>query len=626
LKALRFAASRKPCAATWGFARAAGLVAALLSAWLWKDAAAQKPEEHPQQKPEAMGVATGAPHAPVKDALSRPITAGGFVDGAPMVFADITKQAGLEKFHHRSGTPEKATILETPGSGVALLDYDNDGWLDIYLLNGSTFAALKGKEPAPRAMLLHNNHDGTFTDVTAKAGVANERWGFGVAVGDYDNDGWPDLYVSNFGKNRLYHNNHDGTFTDVAEKAGVALGGWSTGPTWGDYDRDGLLDLFVPGYVKFDVDHPPVAGQGGIPLSACQYRGVNFPMCGPRGLPGESDHLFHNNGDGTFTDVSKTAGVADPQGYYGLASVFVDVDDDGWLDLAVANDSVPRYLYRNVHDGTFEDISYLSGFALTNEGLEQASMGIAVGDYNRDGKVDFFITTFSDDYKTLYRNDGGNNFSDVTYPAGLAGPTIPFLGWGAGFIDFDNDGFLDIFVANGHVYPSVDQRDWGTTWAQRPQLFRNLNGIAFQEVPPATGSGLADVIAARGAAFGDIFNDGSIDAVLNVLDSTPVLLRNVVKNGNHWITFKLKGGARSPRDAVGAKVFLTAGGARQRGDVTSGGSYGSSSDPRVHFGLGMATKVEKVEIHWPSGKKEEIAVQDVDRIFTVREGQGILEK
>jgi enediyne biosynthesis protein E4 len=626
LKALRLAASRKPRAAKWGFAPAAGLVAALLSAWLWKDAAAQKPEEHPQQKPEAMGVATGAPHAAVKDALSRPITAGGFVDGAPMVFVDITKQAGLEKFHHRSGTPEKATILETPGSGVALLDYDNDGWLDIYLLNGSTFGALKGKEPAPRAMLLHNNHDGTFTDVTAKAGVANERWGFGLAVGDYDNDGWPDIYVSNFGKNRLYHNNHDGTFTDVAEKAGVALGGWSTGPTWGDYDHDGLLDLFVPGYVKFDVDHPPVAGQGGIPLSACQYRGVNFPMCGPRGLPGESDHLFHNNGDGTFTDVSKTAGVADPQGYYGLASVFVDVDDDGWLDLAVANDSVPRYLYRNLHDGTFEDVSYLSGFALTNEGLEQASMGIAVGDYNRDGRVDFFITTFSDDYKTLYRNDGGNNLSDVTYPAGLAGPTIPFLGWGAGFIDFDNDGFLDIFVANGHVYPSVDQRDWGTTWAQRPQLFRNLNGIKFQEVPPATGSGLADVIAARGVAFGDLFNDGGIGAVLNVMDSTPVLLRNVVKNGNHWITFKLKGGARSPRDAVGAKVFLSAGGARQRGDVTSGGSYGSSSDPRVHFGLGPATKVEKVEIHWPSGKKEEIAVPGVDRIFTVAEGQGILEK
>ena len=606
--------------------RSGCLADALLWAGLWQNAAAQNPEDRKQQQPEAMGVATGAPHAAVKDAMSRPITAGGFVDGAPIVFVDTTKQAGLDKFHHRSGTPGKATILETPGSGVALLDYDNDGWLDIYLLNGSTFAALKGKEPAPRAMLLHNNHDGTFTDVTAQAGVANERWGFGVAVGDYDNDGWPDIYVSNYGKNRLYHNNHDGTFTDVAEKVGVALGGWSTGPTWGDYDHDGSLDLFVPGYVKFDVDHPPIAGQGGIPLSACQYRGVNFPMCGPRGLPGESDHLFHNNGDGTFTDVSLKAGVANPQGYYGLASVFVDVDDDGWVDLAVANDSVPRYLYRNLHDGTFEDVSYLSGFALTNEGLAQASMGIAVGDYNRDGKVDFFITTFSDDYKTLYRNDGGNNFSDVTYSAGLGSPTIPFLGWGAGFMDFDNDGLLDIFVANGHVYPTVDQRDWGTTWAQRPQLFRNLDGTKFQEVPPTTGSGLADVIPARGAAFGDLFNDGHIDVVLNVMDSTPALLRNVVKNSNHWITFKLVGGAKSPRDAIGAKVFISAGGVRQRGDVISGGSYGSSSDLRVHFGLGLAAQVGKVEIHWPSGKKEEIVVPGVDRIFTVVEGQGVIEK
>ena len=584
-------------------------------------------QDHPKpQRPQATGVSTGAPHAPVKDALSRPITAGGFVDGAPVVFVDIAKQAGLDRFRHRSGGPQKATILETPGSGVALLDYDNDGWLDIYLLNGSTFPALKGKEPAPRAMLFRNNHDGTFTDVTDKAGVANERWGFGVAVADYDNDGWPDIYVANYGKNRLYHNNRDGTFTDVAEKAGVSLGGWSTGPTWGDYNRDGLVDLFVPGYVKFDADHPPVAGQAGISMTACQFRGVSFLMCGPRGLPGEGDHLFRNNGDGTFTDVSKQAGVSDPQNYYGLASVFVDVDDDGWLDLAVANDSVPRYLYRNRRDGTFEDVSYLSGFALTNEGLAQASMGIAVGDYNRDGRLDFFVTTFSDDYKTLYRNDGDFNFSDVTYPAGLGSPTIPFLAWGAGFLDFDNDGLLDIFVANGHVYPSVDQRDWGTTWAERPQLFRNLDGAKFQEVPPATGSGLALVVPARGAAFGDLFNDGHIDVVFNNMDSVPALLRNVVKNGNHWIAFKLVGGAGSPRDAIGAAVFLTAGGVRQRADVVSGGSYGSSSDPRVHFGLGPSSKIERVEIRWPDGKKEDLAVSGVDRIVTVAEGQGIVVK
>ena len=579
----------------------------------------------PENRAQQSGTSTGTAHAPVRDALSRPITAGGFVEKGPVVFSDITHAAGLDKFHHVSGSPEKATILETPGSGVALLDYDNDGWLDIYLLNGSTLAAVNGKEAPPRAMLFHNNHDGTFTDVTAKAGVTNERWGFGVAVGDYDNDGWPDIYVSNFGKNRLYHNNHDGTFTDVAEKAGVALGGWSTGATWGDYDRDGKLDLFVPGYVKFDPANQPIAGKGGIPPGFCQFRGVNV-MCGPRGLPGEGDHLFHNNGDGTFTDVSVKAGVSDPRGYYGLSSVFVDVDDDSWPDLLVANDSVPKYLYRNKHDGTFEDISYLSGFALNDEGREQAAMGIAVGDYNRDGRVDFCITNFSDDYDTLYRNDGDASFSDVSYAAGIANATIPFLGWGTGFLDYDNDGLLDLFFANGHVYPGVDKQDWGTTWAQRPLLFRNEDGAKFTEVPATTGIGLADVISARGTAFGDLFNDGHIDVVLNVMDSTPVLLRNVVHNENHWLTLKLTGGPKTARDAIGAKVFLTTGSVRQRADVFSGGSYASTSDPRVHFGLGKATKIEKVEILWPDGFKEELQVPAVDRILTVTEGKGAVER
>jgi hypothetical protein len=571
------------------------------------------------------GMSTGGPHKAVRDGQMRPITAGGFVDGAPVVFVDITREAGLNKFHHRAGEPDKKTILETPGSGVALLDYDNDGWLDIYLLNGSTVGALKGTEPSPRAMLLHNNHDGTFTDVTEKAGVANERWGFGVAVGDYDNDGWPDIYVSNYGKNRLYHNNHDGTFTDVAEKAGVTLGGWSTGATWGDYDHDGYLDLFVPGYVKFDIEHPPLAGAEGIAAGYCNFRGVTV-MCGPRGLPGEPDHLFHNNGDGTFTDVSAKAGVDDKRGYYGLASVFVDIDDDGWLDLAVANDSVPKYLYRNKHDGTFEDISYISGFALNEGGREQAAMGIAVGDYDHDGRVDLHITNFSDDYNTLYHNDGDANFSDVSTEAKIANATIPFLGWGTAFFDFDNDGWLDIFVANGHVYPEADKTDWGTTYSQRPLLLRNVNGKEFEEVPPATGSGLAVVKSARGAAFGDIFNDGHIDVVMNNMDNTPTLLRNVVKNGNHWIAFRLVGGEKSPRDAIGAKVFVTVGHVRQRGDVFSGGSYASSSDMRLHFGLGKATKVDKVEIQWPSGLKSEITPPMVDRIYTVVEGKGIVEK
>ncbi len=616
----------------------------------------QTPPDKPQNipLPRPSGMATGGIHAPIKDSHSRPITAGGFVDDAPVVFVDITHQAGLDKFHHRSGSPEKSTIIDAPGSGVALLDYDNDGWLDIYLLNGSTIAAVKGAEPAPHAMLFHNNHDGTFTDVTEKAGVSNDRWGFGVAVADYDNDGWPDIYVSNYGKNRLYHNNHDGTFTDVAEKAGVALGGWSTGATWGDYDRDGLLDLFVPGYVHYDLDHPILAGKGGVPEGACQYRGVDV-FCGPLGLLGEGDHLFHNNGDGTFTDVSLKAGVSDHEGRYGFASVFADVDDDGWPDLVVANDSTPNYLYRNRHDGTFEDISYMSGFALNEEGRAQASMGIALGDYNRDGRLDLFITTFSDDYKTLYRNDGdlpaeaGASFTDVSFKAGLGSPTIPFLGWGTGFLDFDNDGLLDLFIANGHVYPIADQRDWGTTWRQRPQLFRNLDGAKFQEVPPATASGLASVVCARGAAFGDLFNDGHIDVVLNNLDSAPAFLRNVVHNSNHWVTLKLVGqtfpsfasssvaaadlGGRispptdaplhhSSRDAIGAKVFLTAGGIRQRADIFSGGSYASTSDPRLHFGLGSATKVDKLKIFWPSGLREEVILPCIDCIVQILEGKG----
>ena len=600
-----------------------------LSAFLFAttvvNVAAQEADSHQPPQNQPMAVSTGPPHAAVKDAQARPITAGGFVDGAPVVFQDVTSSSGLFKFLHRSGSPEKTTILESVGSGVALLDYDNDGWLDIYLLNGSTVAALNGTESAPRAMLLHNNHDGTFTDVTEKAGVANEGWGFGVAVGDYDNDGWADIYVANFGKNRLYHNKGDGTFTDVAEKAGVSLGGWSAGPTWGDYDHDGLLDLFVPGYLQFDPNHPALPGQRNLPPSACQFRGVGS-MCGPLGLVGEHDHLFHNNGNGTFTDVSESAGVADPHAYYGLASVFVDVDDDGWLDLAVANDSVPRYLYHNLHNGKFEDVSYVSGFALTDNGLAQASMGIAVGDYNRDGKLDFYVTVFSDDFNTLYRNDGNLSFSEVGFQAGVSNVTIPFLGWGTGFLDVDNDGLLDLFVANGHIYRWVDQRDWGTTWAQRPLLFRNVDGMKFTEVPAATGSGLAAVIPARGAAFGDLFNDGHIDVVVNNIDSHPTLLRNVVKNDNHWISLKLVGGAESSRDAIGAKVFVTTGRVRQRSDVFSGGSYSSSSDLRVHFGLGPASEVDKLEIQWPSGKLEVLTKPPIDRILTVVEGKGIAAK
>ena len=521
------------------------------------------------------------------------------------------------------GPKEKKFILETLGSGVALLDYDNDGWLDIYLVNGSTYEALQGKAEPPHAALFHNNHDGTFTDVTAKAGVGNDRWGFGVAVGDYDNDGWPDIYVTNFGKNRLYHNNHDGTFTDVAEKAGVALGNWSTGATFGDYDGDGRLDLFVPGYVHYDLQHPPVAGSAMVAFSTCQFRGINV-MCGPRGLKGERDHLFHNNGDGTFADVSEKAGVSDPDAYYGLTALFVDLNNDGKVDLVVANDSTPNFLYLNKGNGTFEDISYASGYALDENGRETASMGIAVGDYRNNGLLDLYNTVFSDDYNPLYRNDGDADFTDVSYRMNIAEATIPFLGWGDGFLDYDNDGWKDIFVANGHVYPEVDNSGWGTTFAQRPLLFHNLKGEKFELVPPVKDTGLARTLTARGAAFGDLFNDGKVDVVINQLDNVPALLRNVTADHNHWVGLKLIGGAKSPRDAVGATVYLTAGGIRQRADVLSGGSFASCNDPRLHFGLGENTSVQGVEIHWPSGVLQRVTLPAVDRFYAVEEGKGVV--
>jgi len=570
----------------------------------------------------AGGVETGPPHPAQFDEQRRPITAGGFVASGPVIFQDISEQAGLTRWTHKMGTPQKKYIIETNGSGVCLIDYDNDGWLDIYVVNGSTFDALDGKETAPHAALFHNNHDGTFTDVSAKAGVTNDRWGIGCAVADYDNDGWPDIYVTNWGKNRLYRNNHDGTFTDAAEKAGVTLGNWSTGATWGDYDGDGRLDLFVPGYVHFDRNNLPSGGENGVPDMFCTFRGVAV-NCGPRGLKGEPDHLFHNNGDGTFTDVSEKAGVADKPGYYGLSSLFIDINNDGKVDLLVADDSTPNYLYLNKGDGAFDDVSYASGYALNEAGRETASMGIAAGDFANNGMVDIFNTTFSDDYKPLYRNEGDANLTDISYQLGIAEISVPFLGWGDAFFDYDNDGWKDLMMADGHVYPQVDQHPWGTSWAQRPMLFHNIEGKKFEPVPAVAGTGLADVISGRGLAVGDLFNDGKLDVVINVMDGHPVLLRNVSPDKNHWLELKLVGGPKSPRDAVGATVYLTANGMKQRADVVSGGSYASTSDPRPHFGLGQATKVDDIEVRWPSGKVEHFTVPGVDRILTITEGSGV---
>ena len=585
-------------------------------------ALAQAPAPPPPSQSPSGGMASSAPQAAVFDSQHRAITAGGFVKTGPIIFQDVAKSAGLTTWHHSAGTPKKEFILEAKGPGVCLLDYDNDGWLDIYLVNGANFDFLAGKSPAPHAALFRNNHDGTFTDVTEKAAVANNRWGFGCVVADYDNDGFPDIYVSNYGKNRLYHNNHDGTFKDVAEEAGVDVDKWSTGATFGDYDGDGKLDLFVAGYLQFDWKNPP-RQDNVTPLMFCQYRGVPV-MCGPRGMKGERDTLYHNNGDGTFTDVSKKLGVDNSAGYFGLGALFVDVNNDGKPDLLVANDTSQNYEFINKGDGTFEDKSVENCYALNGAGREMANMGIAVADYQNNGNLAVVNTDFSDDYDVLFQNDGTGYFTDVSYEAGLMKSTMPFVGFADGFLDFDNDGWQDLLIVNGHVYPEADKHpEWGSTYAQRPLLFRNLKNGKFDLMPAVEGTGLAVVSVGRGAAFGDIFNDGKPSVIINNMDGVPVLLRNVNSDHHHWVELHLIGGPKSPRDAVGTTVYLTAAGIRQRQDVLSGGSYLSSNDMRPHLGLGDSTDAGTVEIHWPSGARETIKLPAADRIYTIEEGKGI---
>lgn len=564
------------------------------------------------------GISSRATRAVILDSLNRPITAGGFVEGAEIVYEDRTVASGLSAFVNRSGGPEKRYIIETKSGGAGAFDFDNDGWIDVYLLTASPWEALFGKAEHGVSRLFRNRGDGTFEDVTEKAGVPNRSWAFGVVAGDYNGDGWVDLYVSNFGPNRLYRNNGDGTFTDVAATAGVVLADYmTTGASFGDYDKDGDLDLFVCGYAAFNPLKPP---QGGVdvPINYCRFRGTEV-MCGPRGLPGTRDFLFRNNGDGTFTEVAREAGVDDAPGYYGFTPIWVDINDDGWLDLAVANDSTPNYLYLNRRDGTFEDISFQSGFALSEDGRSQAGMGMAAGDYNRDGLLDLVVCNFSDDYNTLYRNMGDEFFVDVSFETGLAEDSLPFVSWGPAFLDFDNDGLDDLLISNGHTYPNVDQHAWGTSWKQRPLLFRNLDGKKFQQVPPAPNSGLAALGVGRGAAFADFDNDGRIDAVINCVDSSPIYLHNVLKNDNHWVTIGLVSGKGSPPQGIGAVVRIDAGGIRQRKDVVSGGSFASTSDLRIHAGLGKADRIDRLEIRWPSGRNQVLEGLPADRFLEIRE-------
>jgi hypothetical protein len=531
-------------------------------------------------------------------------------------FVDVAAQVGLTVPHISS--PEKHYIVESMSGGVGLIDCDNDGRLDIITVNGSTVDHFK-QGGDPMITLYHQDDGFKFTDVTKSAGLTRKGWGMGVAVADYDNDGLPDIYVTGFGGNALYHNLGNCKFEDVTGKAGVAAGGFSTGAAWGDYDRDGHIDLFVSRYVHFDIDHLPDFGKN---VKNCSFKGIPV-QCGPWGMLGETDLLFHNRGDGTFEEVSKKAGVDDPDKYYGLGAIWGDYDNDGWPDLYVANDSGPNYLYRNKHDGTFEEVGMLSGAAVSADGSEQGSMGVDWGDYLHEGRLSMFVTNFTEQPDTLYRNLGAQGFSDVSYAAKLARPTYEWVGWGTGFFDFDNDGWLDLFIVNGHVYPQMDSVKGAPPYRQPMQLFRNHHDGTFEDIS----SDLADIPpeSRRGAAFGDLNNDGNIDIVILNVDGPPTLLLNQTRSTNHRVLFKLVG-TKSNMMAIGARVTVKAGKLVQLSEVRAGGSYISQNDPRLHFGLGAERTMSEVEIRWPSGKIETLRDVPADFIYTIVEGEGIQRK
>ncbi|MGH9397828.1 MAG: CRTAC1 family protein [Terriglobia bacterium] len=541
---------------------------------------------------------------------------------SPVIFVDVAAQAGVTVPNVWGGVEHKKYIIEAKGSGIAFFDYDQDGWLDIYLTNGTRLDTTWPPGRAPHTHLLKNNRDGTFTDVTEKSGLARTGWQTGVCVGDYDNDGWDDLFLTFWGQNVLFHNNGDGTFADVTKKAGL----WKDEVRWGsgccflDYDRDGHLDLFVANYIVLDIAKVPAPGQTGY----CQWKGVPV-MCGPRGLPGGSNILYHNNGDGTFADVSQKSGILAPGPRYSITPVSYDFDNDGWPDIYVSVDSEPSILLHNNHNGTFTDVGVMSGVAYNEDGQEQAGMGIGVGDYDCDGNLDIFKTNFSDDTCDLYHNNGDGTFQDVTFVSGV-GVNTQYVGWGCGFVDYDNDGWTDIFQANGHVYPEIDNLHLDQTFKEPRIVYHNLGNGKFKDVSKIMGPGVTTKHSSRGCAFGDYDNDGGVDVLILNMNETPSLLRNEGGNKKNWIKLKLIG-AHCNRTAIGARAYVTTGKHRQMNEVASGGSVMSQSDLRLHFGIGNAPVVDLIEVKWPTTWKiEKFTRIKSNQILTIKEGAGIVKQ
>jgi hypothetical protein len=539
----------------------------------------------------------------------------------PVQFVDVAREAGLNVPNVWGNTDRKRYIIEAKGSGLAFFDYDNDGWLDIYLTNGTRLGEKWPEGKAPTSQLFKNNRDGTFTNVTEKSGLARTGWQTGVCVGDYDNDGWDDLFCCFWGHNILFHNNGDGTFTDVTRKAGVydEQIRWGAGCTFLDYDRDGHLDLFICNYIKLDPAQTPSSKEPAV----CQWKGIPV-MCGPRGLPGDTNVLYHNNGDGTFTDVSEKSGILKPGPRYSITAVSYDFDNDGWPDIYVAVDSEASILFHNNHDGTFTDIAVMAGCAYSENGHEQAGMGVGVGDYDCDGWFDIFKTNFADDTCNLYHNNGDGTFSDVTFSSGV-GINNRYVAWGCGFIDYDNDGWPDLMQINGHVYPEIDAHDIGQTYKNPRLVYRNLGNGQFKDVSSGMGPGITEQFSSRGAAFGDYDNDGDIDVLVLNMNDLPSLLRNDGGNKQNWIKVKLIG-TNCNRTAIGARVRVVTGSHVQIDEVHSGSSVMSQGDLRLHFGLGKAQTIDLIEVKWPTTQKIEKFTQlKVNQILTIREGSGIVK-